>query len=135
MPSFAVQPAADAKRLGFCLVSAPHDALPHLQDQPSTQAFLLAALTAGGGITGYARTGSVPSIAAGVTVGLLYGLGGLRQRNRQPYGLELALLASVLLAGSSVPRAIKTQKALPVGLSVVAAFGLYRFGTLWRAQM
>ncbi|KAL8629180.1 hypothetical protein Q9189_005136, partial [Teloschistes chrysophthalmus] len=64
-----------------------------------------------------------------------YGLGGLRQRNRQPYGLELALLASVLLAGSSIPRAIKTQKPLPMGLSVIAAFGLYRFGTLWRAQM
>lgn len=34
-------------------------------------ALILGALTAGGGITGYARTGSVPSIAAGVTVGAL----------------------------------------------------------------
>lgn len=34
-------------------------------------AFALATLTAGGGITGYIRTGSVPSIAAGVTVGAL----------------------------------------------------------------
>jgi hypothetical protein len=42
-----------------------------MQDAPSTQAFLLALLTAGGGITGYIRTGSVPSIAAGVTVGAL----------------------------------------------------------------
>ncbi|KAL8907158.1 MAG: hypothetical protein Q9207_001580 [Kuettlingeria erythrocarpa] len=41
------------------------------QDDPSIQAFILAALTAGGGITGYARTGSIPSIAAGVTVGAL----------------------------------------------------------------
>jgi uncharacterized membrane protein (UPF0136 family) len=32
-------------------------------------ALLLGALTAGGGITGYVRTGSVPSVAAGVTVG------------------------------------------------------------------
>ncbi|KAL8681662.1 MAG: hypothetical protein Q9186_002259 [Xanthomendoza sp. 1 TL-2023] len=104
-------------------------------DEPSTQAFLLACLTAGGGITGYARTGSVPSIAAGVTVGALYALGGLRQRNRQPYGVELALLASVVLAGSSVPRAIKTMKPLPIGLSVVAAFGLYRFGTLWNSRV
>ncbi|KAL9597074.1 MAG: hypothetical protein Q9179_004392 [Wetmoreana sp. 5 TL-2023] len=102
-----------------------------LQDDPSTQAFLLAALTAGGGVTGYARTGSVPSIAAGLTVGALYGLGAFRQRNRQPYGVELALLASVVLAGSSFPRAVKTMKPLPIGLSVVAAFGLYRFGTLW----
>jgi hypothetical protein len=36
-----------------------------------TVALILGALTAGGGITGYARTGSVPSIAAGVTVGSL----------------------------------------------------------------
>ena len=34
-------------------------------------ALILGALTAGGGITGYVRTGSVPSIAAGCTVGLL----------------------------------------------------------------
>ncbi|KAL9138483.1 MAG: hypothetical protein Q9175_000271 [Cornicularia normoerica] len=103
-------------------------------DDPSTQAFLLAVLTAGGGLTGYIRTGSIPSVAAGMTVGALYGLGGLRIRNRQPYGLEMALLASLVLAGSSIPRAIKTQKPLPIGLSIVAAFGLYRFGTVWRAQ-
>lgn len=63
-----------------------------------------------------------------------YGLGGFRIRNRQPYGVELALLASLVLAGSSIPRAIKTQKPLPIGLSIVAAFGLYRFGTVWSAQ-
>lgn len=104
-------------------------------DDPSTQAFLLALLTAGGGLTGYIRTGSIPSVAAGMTVGALYGLGGLRIRNRQTYGVEMALLASLVLAGSSIPRAIKTQKPLPIGLSVVAAFGLYRFGTVWRAQV
>ncbi|KAL6715750.1 hypothetical protein ACLMJK_006711 [Lecanora helva] len=103
-------------------------------DQPSTQAFLLALLTAGGGLTGYIRTGSVPSVAAGMTVGALYGLGGYRIRARQPYGVEAALLASVVLAGSSIPRAFKTQKPLPIGLSLVAAFGLYRFGTVWNAQ-
>ena len=43
--------------------------------------------------------------------------------------MELALLASVVLAGSSIPRAIKSQKPLPIGLGLVAAFGLYRYGT------
>ena len=51
-------------------------------------------------------------------------------RNRQSYGVELALLASLVLAGSSFPRAIRSQKPLPIGLSVVAAYGLYRFGLL-----
>jgi hypothetical protein len=34
-------------------------------------AYILGALTAGGGTFGYIKTGSVPSIAAGVTVGVL----------------------------------------------------------------
>jgi uncharacterized membrane protein (UPF0136 family) len=62
-----------------------------------------------------------------------YGLGGLRIRNKQPYGIELALLASIVLAGSSVPRAIKSGKPLPIGLSLIAAFGLYNFGVAFNA--
>ncbi|KAF2013369.1 TMEM14-domain-containing protein [Aaosphaeria arxii CBS 175.79] len=94
-----------------------------------TVALVLGSLTAGGGTIGYVRTGSIPSIAAGLTVGSLYILGGLRIRNRNPYGVELALLASVLLAGSSIPRAIKSGKPLPMGLSVLAALGLFAFGS------
>lgn len=70
----------------------------------------------------------MPSLVAGVAVGILYGIGGYRIQNKQPYGVELALLASVVLAGSSIPRAIKTQKGLPIGLSALAALGLYSFG-------
>lgn len=62
-------------------------------------------------------------------MGALYALGGYRISQRQPYGVELALLASVVLAGSSIPRAIKTQKGLPIGLSLLAGFGLWTFGT------
>ncbi|KAF2099646.1 hypothetical protein NA57DRAFT_55595 [Rhizodiscina lignyota] len=91
-------------------------------------ALILGALTAGGGVTGYVRTGSVPSIVAGLTVGALYTVGGLRIRNKSPYGIELALLASLVLAGSSIPRAIRSQKPLPIGLSVLATLGLYTFG-------
>jgi len=97
-------------------------------------AYIIGALTAGGGTFGYIKTGSVPSIAAGVTVGTLYLLGGYRIQNRQSYGVELALLASVVLAGSSIPRAIRSQKPLPTGLSLLALFGLYTFGSAWRAK-
>ena len=55
-------------------------------------------------------------------------------RNRQPYGVELALLASLILAGSSIPRAIKTQKPLPAGLSALALYGLWTFGNAYRMQ-
>ncbi|KAI0539661.1 transmembrane proteins 14C-domain-containing protein [Xylaria digitata] len=97
--------------------------------------YVLGALTAGGGSIGYARTGSVPSIAAGVTVGLLYGLGGYRLQNRQPYGVELALLASVVLGGSSIPRAIRLQKPVPTVLSLISLFGLYTFGNAFRKTL
>lgn len=96
-----------------------------------TQSFILAALTATGGIIGYARTGSVPSVAAGLAVGLLYGIGGYRQQNRQPYGIELSLLASVILGGASIPRAIRLRKPVPVMLSLIATYGLYKFGSAY----
>ncbi|KAJ3523119.1 hypothetical protein NM208_g12574 [Fusarium decemcellulare] len=75
------------------------------------QAYILGAVTAGGGIMGYARTRSVPSIVAGCAVGLLYGLGGYRIQNEQPYGVELGLLASIVLGGSAFPRAIPPEEA------------------------
>lgn len=59
---------------------------------------------------------------------LQYALGGYRIANGASYGVEAALLASVVLAGSSIPRAIKTQKPLPAGLSVVALYGMYTYG-------
>ncbi|KAJ8127791.1 hypothetical protein O1611_g5846 [Lasiodiplodia mahajangana] len=98
-------------------------------------AYVLGALTAGGGTMGYIRTGSVPSIAAGVTVGLLYGLGGYRMQTRQSYGVELALLASIVLGGSSIPRAIRLRKPVPTVLSLVSVFGLYTFGNAFRKTL
>ncbi|CAJ2501547.1 Uu.00g044000.m01.CDS01 [Anthostomella pinea] len=96
-------------------------------------AYSLGALTAGGGTMGYVKTGSVPSIAAGMTVGILYGLGGYRIQTRQPYGVELALLASIILGGSSIPRALRLRKTVPTILSLVSLFGLLTFGRAWNA--
>jgi len=93
-----------------------------------TIAFVLGAITAGGGTLGYIRTGSIPSIAAGGSVGALYALSGYRLRNKQPYAIEIGLLASLVLAGSSIPRAIRSGKPLPMGLSLLALIGLYSFG-------
>ncbi|KAH7564131.1 hypothetical protein BM1_01178 [Bipolaris maydis] len=105
-----------------------------MQSSLGNIALVLGALTAGGGITGYVRTGSVPSIAAGCTVGLLYILGGLRVNSRAAYGVELALLASIILAGSSIPRAIRSGKPLPIGLSILATFGLWTFGNAFMSK-
>ncbi|KAF3358261.1 hypothetical protein VdG1_03038 [Verticillium dahliae VDG1] len=81
---------------------------------------------------GYVKTRSVPSIVAGVTVGLLYGLGGYRIQGREPYGVELSLLASAVLGGSAIPRAIRLRKPVPILLSVLSLFGLFTFGDAFR---
>ncbi|KAK2740348.1 hypothetical protein FQN55_008929 [Onygenales sp. PD_40] len=100
----------------------------------TNSAAALSALTSLGGIIGYARTGSIPSIAAGLSVGALYALSYYRQQGHQPYGEELALLASTVLAGSSIPRAIKTRKPVPMGLAVLATYGLVVFGLAYRGK-
>jgi uncharacterized membrane protein (UPF0136 family) len=84
-------------------------------------------------VIGYTRSGSIPSIVAGLSVGALYLLSLSRLHNGQPYGEEIGLLASVVLGGSAVPRAIKTKgKAVPVGLSLLATYGLIVFGLAYR---
>lgn len=65
---------------------------------------------------------------------LQYLFGGYRVQKRQPYGIEMALVASLVLAGSSIPRAIKTGKQLPAGLSVLAVTGLVIYGRAFLAK-
>lgn len=105
------------------------------QSPPTTSALALSLLTSLGGIIGYSRTGSLPSIIAGVSVGLVYLLSFLRLRAGQSYGEELGLLASAVLGGSSVPRVIKTGgKPVPLVLSVLATYGLFVFGVAFREK-
>ncbi|KAK3341660.1 transmembrane proteins 14C-domain-containing protein [Lasiosphaeria hispida] len=98
-------------------------------------AYILGALTASGGIAGYLRTGSKPSIIAGVAVGVLYGFGAYRIQGGEPYGVELALVASAVLGGSSIPRAIRLKKPVPIFLSLLASFGLLTFGDAFRRTL
>ncbi|KAI5801606.1 transmembrane proteins 14C-domain-containing protein [Peziza echinospora] len=91
-------------------------------------ALILGVLCGTGGIIGYARTGSIPSIVAGVGVGALYLYSSKRINNKEAYGVELALLASTILAGSSIPRALRSGKPLPTALSALATTGLLYYG-------
>ncbi|KAH7170701.1 transmembrane proteins 14C-domain-containing protein [Dactylonectria macrodidyma] len=96
--------------------------------------YVLGALTASGGTMGYVKTGSLPSIIAGCGVGFLYTLGAYRIQTQQSYGVELCLLASVVLAGSAFPRAIRLRKPVPIVLSVISSIGLFTFGTALRRR-
>ncbi|KAI8063899.1 transmembrane proteins 14C-domain-containing protein [Gongronella butleri] len=83
-------------------------------------AFTMSGLCIAGGIAGFARTRSVPSLVAGVGVGALYGVAGVLIKDNADYGHETAVGASLLLAGASIPRAIRTRKPIP-GLLAVAS--------------
>jgi uncharacterized membrane protein (UPF0136 family) len=97
--------------------------------------FILGAITAAGGLMGYIKGRSVPSLTAGSIVGILYGLGGYRQQNRQPYGIELSLLASIVLGSASIPRAFRIRKPVPIVLSLLSTFGMLTFGNAFRQTL
>lgn len=78
------------------------------------------------GIVGYARKSSLPSLVAGVGLGLIYGIAANRIQKNKDYGHETALTASIIMASSMVPKAIKTHKPFPVALAICSvATGVY----------
>ncbi|KAI8365450.1 transmembrane proteins 14C-domain-containing protein [Choanephora cucurbitarum] len=88
--------------------------------------YTMAGLCAAGGIAGFARTRSVPSLVAGLGVGALYGTAGYLMQENKDYGHETAVAASVVLGGAMIPRAVKTRKPVPVALSLISlAAGSY----------
>jgi uncharacterized membrane protein (UPF0136 family) len=74
---------------------------------------------------------TLTSMVMTISLQLQYLVGGYRMQNKLSYGVELALLASVILAGASIPRAIRGGKPLPTGLSALALFGLYTYGSAY----
>lgn len=86
----------------------------------------MAALCAVGGVIGFAKTRSVPSIVAGLGVGALYATAGYRIRKGHDYGYEIAAAASAILLASSLPRARKGP--VPAGLSAASTLALGYYG-------
>ncbi|KAJ3035074.1 hypothetical protein HDV00_004338 [Rhizophlyctis rosea] len=94
-------------------------------------AYTLAGLTAVGGIIGYSRTRSTPSLIAGLSFGALYAVSGYLLKENKDYGVELASATSLLLLGAMGPRAARTRKPVPTLLSVVGLAGAGYYGKKW----
>ena len=82
-------------------------------------------LTIAGGIVGYVKAGSVPSIIAGSITGVLLIVAGLLLPEHRLPGLIIGLIVSLVLAAQFIPKFIRTGKLMPAGLmSVLSAIGI-----------
>ncbi|NP_001279149.1 transmembrane protein 14C [Callorhinchus milii] len=89
-----------------------------------------AALVASGGIIGYAKAGSVPSLAAGLIFGSIAGIGAY-QISENPHNIWLSLFASGTLTGVMGYRFYNSGKFMPAGL--VAGLSILMLGRLgWK---
>ncbi|CAI5780009.1 transmembrane protein 14C-like [Podarcis lilfordi] len=86
-----------------------------------------AALVASGGVIGYAKAGSVPSLAAGLLFGGLAGVGAYQQ-SQDPNNVWLSLIASGTLTGVMGMRFYNSRKFMPAGL--IAGASLLMVGKL-----
>ncbi len=82
-------------------------------------------LTIAGGIVGYVKAGSAPSIIAGSITGILLIVAGLLLPGHRLAGLIIGLIVSLALAAQFIPKFIRTGKLMPAGLmSVLSAIGV-----------
>ncbi|KAM7071556.1 transmembrane protein 14C-like isoform 2-T2 [Acridotheres tristis] len=89
--------------------------------------FGYAALVASGGIIGYAKAGSVPSLAAGLFFGSLAGLGAY-QVSQNPNNIWVSLVTSGALTAIMGTRFYHSKKFMPAGL--IAGVSLLMVGRL-----
>ncbi|XP_026056611.1 transmembrane protein 14C isoform X1 [Carassius auratus] len=81
-----------------------------------------AALVASGGVMGYVKAGSVPSLAAGLLFGGLAGFGAY-QTSQDPKNIWVSLGASGTLAAIMGKRFYNSRKIIPAGLIAGASRG------------
>jgi uncharacterized membrane protein (UPF0136 family) len=78
-----------------------------------------------GGVIGYAKAGSVASIIAGSISGILLLVAAYLLPGQLTWGLALAAIVSIALAGRFIPAFIKTGHLMPAGLmSVLSVIGI-----------
>jgi uncharacterized membrane protein (UPF0136 family) len=86
---------------------------------------LYTVLMIGGGAAGFAKTKSVPSLAAGLLCGGLAAAGaGLVGRNAVT-GVSLGLLGALLAIGGMLPRYLKSHAIWPAGVVTAASIVVF----------
>ncbi|CCK69901.1 Tmh11p KNAG_0D01490 [Huiozyma naganishii CBS 8797] len=104
-------------------------------DHPAKVLCLLCSV---GGVIGYARKGSVPSIVAGVTLGVSYGISAYLLHKNADWGLEIAIASSTVLAVAGVVRGVPSRftKPVPCILTLLGSLGtayyVYKYSQFYR---
>ena len=94
--------------------------------------FVFGALTIVGGVIGYVKAHSVPSIIAGSITGVLLLIAGYILPEHRAAGLITAFVVSLLLAAQFVPKLIRTGKVMPAGLmSILSVIGIIVVLVAW----
>ena len=90
------------------------------------------ALTIVGGIVGYLKAGSVASIIAGSTAGVLLLIAAFLLPEHRAIGLATALIMSILLAAQFVPKFLRTGRVMPAGMmSILSVIGIIAVIVAW----
>ncbi len=93
---------------------------------------IFGALTIVGGIIGYVKAGSLPSIIAGSITGVLLLIAGSLLPEHRAASLATAFIISLLLAAQFVPKFIRTGKAMPAGMmSILSVIGIIVAVIVW----
>jgi len=93
---------------------------------------IFGALTILGGVIGYVKAGSVPSIIAGAITGVLLLVAGALLPEHRAAGLAAAFIVSLLLAAQFAPKFIRTGKVMPAGLmSILSVIGIVIAVVAW----
>src|SRR5205823_10057476 len=86
---------------------------------------IFGALTIIGGIIGYVKAGSLPSIIAGSITGVLLLIAGALLPEHRAIGLATGFVISLLLAAQFVPKFIRTGPAMPAWMmSILGVIGV-----------
>ncbi len=89
-------------------------------------------LTIAGGVIGYVKAGSVPSIIAGAISGILLLVAAFLLPDYRIAGLVIGLFVSLLLAAQFIPKLIRTGKAMPAGMmSILSVIGIVMAIVAW----
>ncbi|MEA5534986.1 TMEM14 family protein [Crocosphaera sp. XPORK-15E] len=88
-------------------------------------AFLYGIILLVGGIIGYAKAKSKPSLISGVVTGLLLISSAIIQLQKIAWGLTLGQITTILLIVVFVIRLLKTRKFMPAGLMLILSVAIF----------